>query len=433
MSRAIGLDFGTTNTVIALGDEHGQASPVPFTEADEVHLALRSALCFWRHEDVARAPIEVEAGPWAIRRYIEHAGERRFMQSMKTFAASPYFKGTLVFAKRFAFEDLLAVYLERAIAHAGASLAKLPSSIVVGRPVRFAGAAPDEALAMERYRAALTRFGLMHVHFVYEPVAAALFFAQRLDRPATVLVADFGGGTTDYSLIRFERQGGRLVAEPLAQGGVGIAGDTFDYRIISNVILGHIGKGSRYRSMGKELDLPQSLFTNFARWNLLSVLKSSAEFRDLRRLQRHCVEPEKVQRFIDLVDGDQGYPLYKAVSDAKASLSFAETTVLRFPPLGDDFARTITRGDFEAWIAEDLARIEEALDETLVAGGVPAERIDHIFLTGGTSYVPAITTLFERRFGSNRVSTGDQLLSIANGLALIGERDDVEDWAVPQT
>ena len=134
-------------------------------------------------------------------------GECRFLQSIKTFAASALFQGTLIFAKRQTFEDLMEIFLRRLKIYAGDSWPSDVSRIVTGRPVHFAGANPDPALATERYNEALTRFGFPEIHFVYEPVAAAFYFAQNLKADATVLVADFGGGTTDYSIIRFETSG----------------------------------------------------------------------------------------------------------------------------------------------------------------------------------------------------------------------------------
>jgi hypothetical chaperone protein len=432
MPAALGLDFGTTNTVLSQIQTDGKARPIacPF-EGAEVD-ALRSALCFWQTSNRDGRKLRIEAGPYAIRQFIDHPGECRFIQSFKTFGASPHFPGTYIYGKRYTFEDLLAGLFTRIRDYENARLNDLPRRLVVGRPVEFAGAQPDAALAQRRYDAAFRRFGFAEILYVYEPVAAAFFFARNLAQSATVLVADFGGGTTDYSIIRFELSGNRLSAQPLGHGGIGIAGDNFDYRIIDNVVLPKLGKGSQYRHMGKTLGLPQSLFANFARWNQLSVLKTMDEFRDLKGLLRWCTEPDKIQMLIDLIEDDQGYPLYKAISEAKARLSSDDRVELRFPPLGNDFHVAIARNDFEAWIADDLRRMERALDDVMTGAQIENGAIDKVFLTGGTSFVPAVRQAFERRFGADRIESGDELLSIANGLAMIGERDDAEQWAVSE-
>src|ERR1700733_273330 len=432
MPKALGLDFGTTNTVLSQIQPDGKARPIACPIDGSPVEALRSALCFWQTSARDGRQLRVEAGPYAIRQFIDHPGECRFIQSFKTFGASPHFPGTYVYGKRYKFEDLLEALFARIRDYESAQLNELPRRLVVGRPVEFAGAQPDAALAQQRYGAALRRFGFSEILYVYEPVAAAFFFARNLTRSATVLVADFGGGTTDYSIIRFEASGNALSAQPLGHGGVGIAGDNFDYRIIDNVVLPKLGKGSQYRHMGKTLELPQSLFANFARWNQLSVLKTMDEFRDLKGLLRWCTEPGKIALMIDLIEDDQGYPLYKAISDAKARLSSEDEVELRFPPLGNDFDVRIKRSDFEQWIADDLRRMEKALDSVMSGANIEAEAIDKVFLTGGTSFVPAVRQLFERRFGSGKIESGDELLSIANGLAMIGERDDADQWAVTE-
>jgi hypothetical chaperone protein len=424
MAAALGLDFGTTNSVLALAQ--GTATRTVIVESPAGRSdTTRTALSFLKN---APAALKIEAGQTAIREFIDNPGECRFLQSIKTFAASALFQGTLVFAKRYDFEDLMYGFLARLRDYAGGDWHDALRRIVVGRPVQFAGANPDEKLAIERYNRALDRFGFPEVHYVYEPVAAAFYFARKLERDATVLVADFGGGTTDYSIIRFESARGRVTATPIGHSGVGIAGDHFDFRIIDNIVSPLIGKGSLFRSFDKLLEVPSSYYANFGRWNQLSIFKTLKDFTELKKLVRASLEPEKLEAFVDLVEQDEGYPLYQAVSAIKMRLSQAEETEFFFAPLGERSRRTVRRKDFEAWIAPDLARIEDALDEVLLKTATPPAEIDRIFLTGGTSFVPAVRWLFENRFGKERIESGGELLSIAHGLALIGERDDIATW-----
>lgn len=428
MALALGLDFGTSNTVMVSADDAGAITPVQFGEGDEAFASLPTVLSFIDRGPQRRP--EAAIGPWAIRAFLESLDDVRFIQSLKTFVASSLFNGTGVFGTRFEFEDLMQTFLQKAGEHRGGTLFPEGSRVVVGRPVVFAGNVPDEDLAMKRYRGTLSRLGVEDVLFVYEPVGAAFSFANRLDKAATVLVADFGGGTTDYSLMRFERKGDVLTAAPLGRGGVGIAGDTFDYRILDKVILPEIGKGTTYSSMGKTLEVPPNLFTNFARWHLLSIFKTSNDYKELKKLLRYCDEDDKIELFIELVEEDQGYPLFKSVSTTKAALSSNDSAELKFAPLGKDFCVTVKRDDFESWIAPDLKRMDQALDKTLMDAGLKDADIDHVFMTGGTSFVPALRRQFETRFGNDRLSGGEELTSVAKGLAMIGARDDAADWAV---
>lgn len=425
MTFAYGLDFGTTNSVLATTCGTTTQSVLMQTPVGETD-TLRTALSFMKK---GMHGLSSEAGPAAIAQFIDNPGECRFLQSIKTFAASPLFQGTLVFAKRYEFEDLMHAFLSRLRDYAGAEFEGGAGRVVVGRPVRFAGSNPDEGLATERYNAALARFGFPEVHHVYEPVAAAFYFARNLDRDATVLVSDFGGGTTDYSLVRFESHAGRLTATPLGHSGVGIAGDNFDFRIIDNIVSPVIGKGSMFKSFDKLLEVPTSYYANFGRWNQLSIFKTLRDFAELKKLVRSSLEPEKLEAFVELIEMDEGYPLYQAVSATKMRLSSAEETEFAFPPLGDKARRVVRRSEFEGWIAPELERIEEALDEVLTQTGTAPGDIDKVFLTGGTSFVPAVRRLFEQRFDRDRIESGGELLSIAHGLALIGARDDIADWS----
>jgi hypothetical chaperone protein len=195
-------------------------------------------------------------------------------------------------------------------------------------------------------------------------------------------------------------------------------------------VLPWLGKGSTYRSMGKRLEMPRSCFAGFASWHELSIMKASRSFRELKELVPFSDEPELLQRFVRLVEDDQGYRLYRAVSDAKEALSREEVARLRFEQEGLRLEATVTRADFEAWIEEELAAIEASLEEVLAEAGVVEAEVDRVFLTGGSSFVPAVRRIFERRFGRSRIESGDEFTSIASGLATIGQREDIDAWTV---
>ena len=423
----IGVDFGTTNTVISAIDGEGRARLVAFPVDGEEIVAFRSALSFHASPDDPSLRV-VEAGPFAIEAYVEEPLETRFIQSFKSYAASPLFQETRILGRRFAFEDLLSTFLIRLRAHAGEAMAVLPPRVIVGRPVNFAGLRPDPALAMARYQIAFERLGFSDIRFAYEPVAAAFFFARQLSGEATVMVGDFGGGTSDFSIVRFSRSGGKLMSTPLANAGVGVAGDVFDYRIIDNLVSPQLGRGSSYRAFDNILPIPNRYFTAFARWEQLALLRASRDMRDIRALRRTALEPEKIARLVEMLDDNQGYPLYQAVSRLKESLSqHAEATFL-FRAGSIDIEERVRREDFETWIAPELKAIEGAADEALARAGLKPAAIDKVFLTGGSSFVPAVRRLFAERFGEARLESGGELISIASGLAYISLEADLGPW-----
>ncbi|RYE03636.1 MAG: Hsp70 family protein [Sphingomonadales bacterium] len=426
-ARALGLDFGTTNSVAALADGAGDSRLIEFSHEGATNSVFRSALCFWEEESGWNG-IAHEAGPWAISEYLQSPLDSRFVQSFKSVAASPLFERVMIFNKPFRFEDLGRLFLQRLVAHAGGALDARPRRVIVGRPVEYAGARPDPALARERYDRMFDAFGV-ELHYVHEPLGAAYSYAARLTEPATILVADFGGGTTDFSIVRIAEPGAERRCVPLASSGVGIAGDRFDKRIVDRLVLPLLGKGGNYRSFGKLLEIPGGYFSEFADWSRLALMRNRRTLEELRRLQRDAVDPEPIGRMISLIEHEQGFPLYDAVGRLKRALSGAEEAEFRFSGGSVEIAAQVRRADFEQWIAEDIRRIEAAMEAALAKAGVAEGAIDRVFLTGGSSLIPAIRGLFRRRFGEERIATGGELTSIAHGLALIGEEDDVAAWA----
>jgi hypothetical chaperone protein len=179
--------------------------------------------------------------------------------------------------------------------------------------------------------------------------------------------------------------------------------------------------------------MPQSYYHSFARWSDLCLMRSSGAVSELGRLAAASLEPEKIERFVALIEGNAAYMLYKAVSETKTRLSCEESARLMLSASGVDLDAQIARADFERWIAKDLASIAACIDELLGKAGLAAEAIDRIFLTGGTSFVPAVRRMFAQRFGVEKVDSGDEFVSIANGLALIGEEEDIARWTVDES
>jgi hypothetical chaperone protein len=424
----LGVDFGTTNTVLALAGAEGPAELMRLgAPAGEV-TAFRSALGFQAPPERPRERT-VSAGPWAIEAYAEDPAETRFLQSFKTFAAQESFSETQILGRRYGFEDLLSTFLLKVREHAADGLPSV-RRLVVGRPVVFAGGAPNETLAMERYAAAFARLGFEEIRYAYEPVGAAFFFARALRQDATVLVGDFGGGTSDFSVLRFAREAGEVIARPLGRSGVGVAGDAFDYRIIDALVSPALGKGSSYTSFGKVLPAPNRYYSAFARWDQLALMRASRDMREIRALARDAVEPEKIERFIEVLDDNLGYPLYRAVSDLKIALSSTETAEFRFEAGSISIVREVERREFEAWIAPELAQIARAVEQALADAGLAPDAVDRVFLTGGSSLVPAVRRIFHERFPAERIETGAELESIASGLALIGRERDLDRWTM---
>ncbi len=429
MTYAIGVDFGTTNSVIAFANEHGEVRTVSWPSAQGATQTFRTALMFWKQG----RGFDSVAGPMALERALAPEPADRFIQSFKTHIASRVFSEARLFGKAVTIEEMTAIFLEHLFEdHGGAAVAR-NAFVCAGRPVVFAGERPDEELGQRRLAAAYRLAGLEQAQFAFEPLGAAYWHARKLTRDENVLVADFGGGTSDFSLLRFSRKKAGLEAEALAHGGCGVAGDNFDFRIVDHVISPRLGKGATYRSLEKTLPLPAYFHAAFAQWHQISWLKNAKTLNDLRHFADASARGAELAALAELIEMDLGFELYQTVGDVKAALSSAPSARLNFHRGGVNIDVEVARKDFESWIAPDLARISAALDVTLAKACMDCQQVDAVFMTGGTSYLPALRQIFEARFGAAKLHYDNPFQSVAAGLALLAadRRRRVEMGAAP--
>jgi hypothetical chaperone protein len=419
--RSVGLDFGTTNSAIGIASDDG-VRLARFSHAGGVTDTFRSVLYFHPDARDANGRYLSIAGPRAIDRYLEAEGKGRLIQSLKSYVADRSFQATSIFTRTHTLVDLLTLLLADLRARGEEELGPLGSRIVVGRPVHFAHAsAPeDETLAVDRLREALARVGWTEVVFEYEPVAAAYYYEQKLDRDQRVFIADFGGGTSDFSLIEVgpsHRKSGKRAI--LGSDGVGIAGDALDAKVLHHVVAPMLGLGSTYRAMfGRELEVPVWIYAKLRRWHHLSFLKTKKNLDLIEEIASQSDEPAKIEALQHILEYDLGYHLYRAVERAKVALSNSETTRFAFadPPL--TIEADITRAKFESWISEETTQMADCVDRLLASTGVAAKDVDQVFMTGGTSFVPAVRRIFDERFGAEKIRAGGEMISVATGLAL---------------
>ncbi len=416
----VGIDFGTTNSSIGLL-RNGSVELVQFHDGS---LSSRSMLYLQKSGAASRAKVSVWTGAEAIAHYLQtdqfdDAVQGRLVQSLKSYLAARDLTGTEIFGRQYRFEDLVSRMLKDLRQGASEQFGFDVTRAVVGRPVNFVGAdtEADNDFAVERLRGALLEAGFAEVEFALEPVAAAAAYARGIERDETVLIGDFGGGTTDFSLLTVGRDGEQTV---LASTGVGLAGDAFDARIVRRLVSPALGSESMAVSLDKTLTaLPAWVYARLEKWHTLSFLRTHSVRELLRTSELRALEPEKIRALRSLVENDLGYHLHRAVQRLKVELSFANEAEFHFD--GDTFVLRgrVTREEFEGWIAPELERMEAAVDAVLRQAGVAASSVTRVFLTGGTSLVPAVRRIFTSRFGEKNVIAGEAFTSVAYGMALL--------------
>lgn len=417
---SVGVDFGTSNTVIAVVDTNRTAAVMSIASRAGPLGVLPSVLCFRPNEHNPRERAVSSAGADAIADYLARSGPARLVQSTKSFLGSRSFVDTQVFSHTYTLDLLIGTLLQHLYSAASAHSALERCPLVVGRPIQFAGSAPDDGLAQTRLIAAFEHAGPRPQQVRLEPEAAAYAFARRARGKHLLLVADLGGGTSDFSVVQIDAGGEVPLITPLAQTGVGIAGDRFDHQIVYNAVCPPLGLGSQFQPEGKLLPIPLWIYANFANWHQLSMMNNRQTLLHINDILQTAVDPRAFEGLVHVIRNEAGFSLFQAVSRVKQTLTTDASARLTFKAGPVEIDRTITRGEFEAWIAADLEKIAATADAAIRNAGAAMNDITRVFMTGGTALVPAVRQIFARKFGADRLVGGDEFSSVAQGLALMG-------------
>ena len=409
------IDFGTSNSLLVAVNADGVDAPLALDAAARDATVFRSIACF-------TTPAEWSFGAAALARYVAEGMQARFFRSLKRFLPQASFVETRLGARSVKLEELVGLFLremkQRADAHYRADVRR----VLLGRPARFSDDPQADALAERRLEAAARFAGFEDVSFCAEPVAAAYDFRSRLEAPKVVLVADFGGGTSDYTVARLTP--GATEAEVLAIGGVALAGDALDGRIMRRRVARHFGSEVTYRvPFGHNvLTMPVPLVDALCTPADTCLLGRGHIARFLRDVRAAALGPDD-ERVLDqllcLVEDSLGFQVFEAIERAKCELSQAEAADIKFEYPGISIRERISRADFASDTQDVVNTILERLDATLEASGVGAGRIDLVCCTGGTARVPALRAGVLERFGAEKLVSLRSLHSVIQGL---GER-----------
>jgi hypothetical chaperone protein len=419
----VGIDFGTTNSSIAAAGSGDEIQLATFSHLGHLTDAYRSLLYLQEVKEGSVKSLKSWTGPEGIEQYLSADVKGRLIQSLKSFLSSRTLVGTEVFGRRYTLEDLIARILRDLREKAELQFGIKIRSALVGRPVHFVGAESpeDDEYAETRLRSAFELAGYESVNFEMEPVAAAHYYESLLDHDELILIGDFGGGTSDFSLVHVGptvRRRGRVSGDIVGNAGVGVAGDSFDARIIRHLVSPALGAGSNLRSLGKILTVPNWVYIRLERWHHLSLLRGKDVLNMLRSVHAQSLEPDKIAALIHFINENLGFQLHRAVQKVKCDLSKEPVAKFQFSDGFVDLAALVERRSFEQWISEELAQIAGCVDSLLDASGVVPKDVDMVFLTGGSSFVPAVKNIFETRFGKKRIRGGNEFTSVARGLAL---------------
>ncbi|MDY6875596.1 MAG: Hsp70 family protein [Chloroflexota bacterium] len=446
----IGLDFGTTNSGAAMFDGRNVHvfSPDPtshdptvirstlyVTRDQEVFIGQEAIDTYYR-QNVGR-PIKM------VRQYVgeieltfaelptflqdvyvmvDELTPGRLLHSLKSELSGGY-EGTTIFGHYYDLEELIALYLREIRQRVEAETGEGVDGVVLGRPVNFAGGDGEAGnqRAEERLRRAAKEAGFGNIAFELEPVAAALHYELTAEKPQNVVVFDFGGGTLDITVMRIGEPGPALSRaqgqrQIFATGGVGIAGDAFDQRIIERLMLDHFGRGSTW---GEEAVPFPSLYTDaLIHWQTIPELSRPETLHFLQLAQIAGSHPARVRALESLLVNNYAIRLIDEVERAKVALSTAHFALIRLTGEDIDVWQPIVRFQFEALIAEATRRIETCLLDTVERSGLQISEIDTVVRTGGSAQIPCFIEMLKRIFGPEKVVLSDVFSGVTAGLAI---------------
>jgi hypothetical chaperone protein len=404
-----GLDFGTSNSTLALNAE-GRAFLCPL-EGDSV--TLPSAV-FYDFEDHS-----VRFGRDAIQTYVEGA-EGRLLRALKSVLGSSLIEETtLIQRKRVPMRAIIAMFIRhlkrKAEQHLGGSL----ENVVLGRPVHFVDQDEEADRRAEAELIAAARAeGFRHVETQLEPIAAALAYEQALASEELSLIVDLGGGTSDFVVARLSPERAKhadRTADILGRSGIHIGGTDFDRRLSIDRVMPHLGYDVRLGA--KRLPMPSYLFHDLATWHKIPFLYTAENLGYLRSVVLTADRPELLQRLIQVFTGRKGHRIAGDVEAAKIALSDAQTAEIHLPVV-PDVAITAKRDDVEHAVHDDTTRLIETIDRCCRAAGVAPAAIDSVFLTGGSTGIPAVRSRILAHLPNARAVPGDMFGSVGLGLAI---------------
>ena len=426
MKIAFGLDFGTSNSALAV-NRNDRVELLDIDVHNPLRKSLKSVLYFIKEGGERKAFV----GHEAVQEYIATGGEGRYLQSIKTFLPDSSFEKTDIFYKDYTLEELIAFILrtmkERGEKIVGTSV----DDVVLGRPVAFSEDARKDKLAEERLKSAAMLAGFKNIEFQLEPIAAALAFegALEIDDEKLLLVGDFGGGTSDFTILKASPKNSKKQdrsGDILAVSGLAIGGDLFDSDIMWEKICKYYGKSVTVKSMLSDYQygLSTPIIAKLKRWHLIPHLRSARTLQEIRELKAVAAFWDKVliQNLEELIQRNYGYLLFQSIEKAKCELSFSFETKITFGEYGMTLDEAIDQKEFEGFIEEKEKRLQTTIDTLLRDANLSNSDIDLVFLTGGSSYVPSIKRIFENRFAADKIRQSDAFTSVANGLGIYASR-----------
>ena len=407
------IDFGTTNSLLGAAEPNQLHAPIVLDPTGPDPTILRSVLYFPSMK-------ECFYGSSAIKEFVARDMEGRLIRSIKKYLPIRSFIGTFIDERPMNLEDILGYFLREMRKRANEHFKQDITSAVIGRPARFSQDKSDDQFAQYRLEKAAKNAGFEHIEFCPEPIAAAYEFRQTITEPKIVLVADFGGGTSDFTVVKISKQNFQD-SDVLALGGVAIAGDALDGAIMKNKISTYFGADVSYTApFGSNiLKMPTHLMEKICSPADISLLRKRDTMEFLKNVKSWSLgenDREKMNRLFRLLEDQLGFQVFEAIERTKRALSSSDETYFEFSYPEVEIKEKVSRKNFDDFTADRVSKILGSLDQTIQDAQLKFADIDVVCCTGGTAKVPVIHNALVSRFGLEKVRERNAFHSVAQGL-----------------
>lgn len=408
-----GLDFGTSNTT--LGTIVGNVPALAALETG--HTTIPSAIFY----EVDGA---VVIGRKAIEAYVDGA-PGRLMRSLKSVLGTALIDETTKLGReRTSFRDVIAYYLGAVKRRAEQATGRVLCNLVHGRPVHFVDNDPGaDRKAEQTLRGIAQDIGFADVTFQFEPIAAALDYERQITREEIALIADIGGGTSDFSIVRLSPERHSRIdrrADILANDGVRVGGTDFDRQLSLGVVMPLLGYRSAMKRVG--LDVPSGYFHDLATWANINRMYEQKVMSEVRQVRQEVRQPELLDRLVRVLEEQRGHTLAMEIEEAKIALSDAQRATIPLDWIQPDLDVGITRTELVSHTRQLAARIGARIKICLEQAQLDAGEIDAVFLTGGSVQLPHVRKAITAMVPSARTVDGDTFGAVGKGLTIEAER-----------
>ncbi len=409
MANACGVDFGTSNSTVGWSRPGHSA----LLQLEDGKVTLPSVVFFNADEE------QVYYGRAALANYLQ-GYEGRLMRSLKSLLGTSLIDDqTEVMGKALPFRTLLTQFIAELKHRAETAAGREFSSVVMGRPVYFVdGNEEADILAEDTLYEIAQSVGFKDIDFQYEPIAAAFDYESQIDKEELVLIADIGGGTSDFSLVRLSPERAKKVDrrdDILATGGIHIGGTDFDKYLSLTSIMPLLGLGSR---LNNNTEVPSSYYFNLATWHTINLAYTQKAWLQIKDIYRDARDKTKLDSLLHLIENRSGHWLALKAEEGKIALSSALETELLLDRIAPSTTLTLRRDEFDNAIDKMVSSVEGTVANLLKDAGIAAEDVDTVVFTGGSSGVQLLREKIGSLLPDARRVEGDLFGSIGAGLAL---------------